>query len=48
MKPVVGVGCVVRLPGGNHMGIHLGRMALEDSERLQEFLLSKVPDPVAA
>ena len=43
MKPVVGVGCVVRLPGGNQMGIHMGRLAPAESQRLQEFLLSMVP-----
>jgi two-component system chemotaxis response regulator CheY len=38
-KPVVGAGCVVRLIGRNHMGIHLGSLALSESQRLQEFLL---------
>jgi CheY-like chemotaxis protein len=42
MKPVVGAGCVVRLSGANQMGIHLGRLVPEESERLQEFLLSLV------
>lgn len=45
MKPVLGAGCVVRLVGPNQMGIHLGRMAPEESHRLQEFLLSMVPVP---
>jgi CheY-like chemotaxis protein len=47
-KPITGAGCVVRHRGAHHMGIHLGRMAAQDSERLQEFLLSIVTDPVAA
>jgi DNA-binding response OmpR family regulator len=43
MKPVEGAGCVVRLPGANQMGIHLGRLVPAESQRLQEFLLSMVP-----
>jgi DNA-binding response OmpR family regulator len=39
VKPVVGAGSVVRVIGGNRMGIHLSRLPLEESERLQEFLL---------
>jgi DNA-binding response OmpR family regulator len=39
MKPVVGAGSVVRILGGNQMGIHLDRLPVGDSERLQEFLL---------
>ncbi len=39
MKPVVGSGCIVRLLGGNQLGIHLGRLQLAESQRLQEFLL---------
>jgi DNA-binding response OmpR family regulator len=46
--PITGAGCVVRLQGKYRMGIHLGRMAPQDSEKLQEFLLSVVTDPVAA
>ena len=46
MKPVQGAGCVVRLPGVNQMGIHLGRLVPEESQRLQEFLLSLVAVPV--
>ena len=45
MRPVEGAGCVVRLPGGNQMGIHLGRLVPAESQRLQEFLLSMVPVP---
>jgi CheY-like chemotaxis protein len=41
-KPVVGAGCVVRLIGQNHMGIHLGSLALSESQRLQEFLLPMI------
>jgi DNA-binding response OmpR family regulator len=43
MKPIVGAGCVVRLSGGNQMGIHLGRLDLAESQRLQEFLLPLIP-----
>jgi hypothetical protein len=43
MKPVQAAGCVVRLPGANQMGIHLGRLVPAESQRLQEFLLSMVP-----
>jgi CheY-like chemotaxis protein len=39
MRPIVGMGSVVRLQGPDHMGIHLGRLPLAESERLQEFLL---------
>ncbi|HXJ03779.1 MAG TPA: response regulator [Candidatus Acidoferrum sp.] len=45
MKPVVGHGSVVRILGGNHMGIHLDRLPVGESERLQEILLPLVlPD----
>jgi DNA-binding response OmpR family regulator len=43
MKPVVGAGSVVRLLGGNQMGIHLDRLPVEESARLQEFLLPMIP-----
>jgi DNA-binding response OmpR family regulator len=39
MKPVVGAGSVARILGGNQMGIHLDRLSVRESERLQEFLL---------
>jgi CheY-like chemotaxis protein len=39
MKPVVGAGCIVRLIGPNQMGIHIGSLALAESQRLQQFLL---------
>ena len=42
MKPVTGVGCLVRLPGASQIGLHLGRLVPE-SQRLQEFLLAMVP-----
>ena len=42
MKPVVGAGSVVRILGGNHMGIHLDRLPVVESERLQEFLLPMI------
>ena len=43
MKPLVGAGSVVRIAGGNQMGIHLDRLPVEESERLQEFLLPMIP-----
>jgi len=43
-QPVVGAGCIVRLIAPNQMGIHLGRLTLEESQRLQEFLLPLIPD----
>ena len=39
MKPVTGAGSVVRILDGNQMGIHLDRLPVGESERLQEFLL---------
>jgi CheY-like chemotaxis protein len=38
-RPIVGAGSVVRLTEGNRMGVHLGRLPLAESERLQELLL---------
>jgi two-component system chemotaxis response regulator CheY len=43
MKPVVGAGSVVRILGGKQMGIHLDRLPVGESERLQEFLLPMIP-----
>lgn len=42
-RPITGAGCVVRLPGANQMGIHLGRLSFSESQRLQEFLLPLIP-----
>jgi len=42
-KPIVGVGSVVRMHGREEMGIHLGRLTLEESQRLQEYLLPLIP-----
>lgn len=42
-KPVVGAGSVVRIHGREEMGIHLGRLTLEESQRLQEYLLPLIP-----
>lgn len=42
MKPLLGAGSVVRVLGGNQMGIHLDRLPVGESERLQEFLLPKI------
>lgn len=43
MRPIVGMGSVVRFHGKDQMGIHLGRLPLEESQRLQEFLLPLIP-----
>ena len=49
MKPVVAAGSVVRILGGNQMGIHLDRLPVGESERLQEFLLPMIPgEPVSS
>jgi CheY-like chemotaxis protein len=44
MRPIVGGGSVVRLSGGDQMGIHLGRLTLAESQRLQELLLPMIPN----
>ena len=44
MRPIVGSGAVVRLVHENQMGIHLARMTFSESQRLQEFLLTFLPD----
>jgi DNA-binding response OmpR family regulator len=44
MRPVVGVGSVVRVLGGNQMGIQMDRLTVAESERLQEFLLPLIPN----
>jgi len=38
-ETIAGVGSVVRMHGREEMGIHLGRLTLEESQRLQEYLL---------
>jgi len=43
IEPIVGRGSVVRIVGGNQMGIHLDRLAPPDNERLEEFLLPLIP-----
>jgi DNA-binding response OmpR family regulator len=43
MKPIVAAGSVVRILGGNQMGIHLDQLNFKDSDRLQEFLLQTIP-----
>jgi CheY-like chemotaxis protein len=43
MKPVIATGSVVRLIGHEQMGIHLGRLTLEESQELQEYLLPLLP-----
>jgi CheY-like chemotaxis protein len=43
MKPLVGVGSVVRVLDGNLMGIQLNQLSVAESGRLQEFLLPLLP-----
>ena len=43
LKPIVGAGSVVRIFGGNQMGIQLDRLTIAESEKLQEFLLPLIP-----
>lgn len=43
MNPIVGMGSVVRFHGSDQLGIHLGRLTLAESQRLQEFLLPLIP-----
>src|SRR5262249_42678468 len=43
-KPIAGIGAVVRLAGANQMGIQMERMGVNESERLEEFLLPLIPE----
>jgi CheY-like chemotaxis protein len=43
MRPIVGVGSVVRLDGSDKIGVQLGRLKISESQRLQEFLLPLLP-----
>lgn len=43
-NPILGSGSVVRLHGKDQMGIHLGRLNIAESQRLQEFLLPFIPE----
>jgi CheY-like chemotaxis protein len=43
MRPIMASGSVVRILGGNQMGIQLHQLTVPDSERLQEFLLPLIP-----
>jgi len=38
-KPIVGLGLVTRVNGSNEMGLKIDRLTLEESGRLQEYLL---------
>jgi DNA-binding response OmpR family regulator len=40
---VLGVGSVVRVSGGNQMGIRMERLGIRESEKLQEYLLPLIP-----
>ena len=42
-RPIVGVGSVARVMGGNQMGIQMDQLSAGESERLQEFLLPLIP-----
>jgi len=39
MRPIVGLGSVMRLLNGNEVGIQLNQLTMEQSGRLQDFLL---------
>ena len=41
---IVASGSVVRVAGTNQMGIHLGRLGMAESQKLQDFLLPLIPD----
>ena len=43
MRPIMACGSVVRILGGNQMGIQLHQLTVPDGERLQEFLLPLIP-----
>jgi DNA-binding response OmpR family regulator len=43
MRPLVAAGSVVRIQGGNQMGIQLDQLTLSDSEKMQEYLLHLIP-----
>jgi CheY-like chemotaxis protein len=40
VKPIVGLGTVTRVTGNNEVGVQLERLTIEQSRRLQEYLLS--------
>ena len=42
-SPILGSGSIVRLHGRDLMGIHLARLNIAESQRLQEFLLPLIP-----
>ena len=44
MKPLVSRGSVVRLADGNRIGVRLEKLNMEESMRLQEFLLPLIPE----
>ena len=41
-RPILGIGSVLRV-GENQMGIQLNKLTMQESERLQEFLLPLIP-----
>lgn len=44
MRPVVGLGSVMRIVNSNQMGILLDRLPVAEIGRLQEFLLPRIPE----
>jgi DNA-binding response OmpR family regulator len=42
MKPLVGLGSVVRIVSGDQMSIHLGQLPFSESQKMQEFLLPMI------
>lgn len=47
-KPLISGGSVVRVDQGNRVGIRFHKLALQESMRLQEFLLPLIPDSLPA
>lgn len=48
MKPLVGLGSVVRVVSGDQMSIHLGQLPFSESQKLQEFLLPMIATELPA
>jgi hypothetical protein len=48
MKPLVGLGSVVRIVSGDQMSIHLGQLPFSESQKLQEFLLPMIATELPA
>ena len=40
ITPIVGLGTITRVTGNDEMGVQIDRLTIEQSRRLQEYLLS--------